>query len=219
MKDIELSVLAYASGLNAMDLAFRHAQTQQHFATQYLSALRPPTSDEYELHLRSHMLEAQRLTSSYHRLGSIPWTIFILDPSRIENHMPHTHAAAIILPITSLINISLITLIHEQLHVFQRLYPLECHVFYNTHWGYKISPNGIQNQTARRSNPDINAIEYVDSTGKIIDNAYTSTAQRIGDIVDKRDHPHEIFAYRVSEDIVEGRVDAEPALRMLLNGA
>jgi hypothetical protein len=132
--------------------------------------------------------------------------------SMIENNMPHTHADTIIIPESTIPMLTVTTLIHEQLHVFQRHYPIQCHMLYEK-WGYKAI--GIIDPTTHRSNPDNNAILYADSTGNAFNNAYNPSPKHISDIQDRRDHPNEVFAYRVSEELVLGGLTDQNIVELL----
>ena len=213
---VKLSVLAYAAQFNENDLKFRRVRSPEEFIKTYLAGLRAPTLQEEQRHLLPLKDQAIQLLQNYTKLANIPFKILILREaeSAIENNMPHTHADTIIIPETVLFrnHLTLTTLIHEQLHVFQRHYPVQCHKLYEK-WGYRAI--GVIDPTTHRSNPDNTAILYADSIGNAFNNAYNPQPKHISDIQDHRDHPNEVFAYRVSEQLVSGELTDEHVVELL----
>lgn len=219
---VQLSVLAYAATFNAKDLEFRKVRSSYAFVTAYLKALRLPTPPEQQILTPALSKISTTLFKLYHRIAAIPFKILILTEPGLENNMPHTHADTIVLPASMLAQQPpvadsklIVTLIHEQLHVFQKLYPLEMHKFYTTYWGYTLVR--LQHLTNARSNPDNNRILYRDAGGISFNNEYTQGSSSIRDIKDARDHPNEVFAYKVADELALIKT-LDPAIVNLLSG-
>ena len=205
-----IHVDAYVSKFNELDLKFRRVSSRSEFLQAYSSAIRPPTQEE-EDSLRPKLNEVRRHIAPFSRLATVPFQLKVLhkDYCYLENDMPHTHGDTIVLPQTQLDRMSVNTLIHELLHVFQRYYPTECFNYYKDVLGYQLK--GLIDQNKCRSNPDIDDLQY-----EGFNNAYREEATGIRDIVDLRDHPHEVFAYATAAAIERGTTQAP--LRSLLHG-
>lgn len=99
------------------------------------------------------------------KLIDIPWKCAILVDG-IENNLAHTFNDIIFLPITFFEKSSFkrrITLLHEKIHIYQRLYPIEVNKLFMHYW--EIYPfDTIYNRRIQdpllRSNPDLNEIIY-----------------------------------------------------------
>ena len=142
------------------------------------------------------------------RMSKLPWNIW-LSSNQIECGLPHTFGNAIVLPAAMVVagNLQLVdTLVHEKIHVFQRMFPVICNKLYLLYWKFHVFPVsiGIKN---RRSNPDITDILYTDTTGQVIVGRYKDKLQiSLTDIEDKRDHPNEMMAYILTSKIMKVQV-------------
>ena len=203
-------IQAYAQTFNHNDLRFRHVASHNEFIKLYVNGLRSMNPEEWNT-IKPTLDQAQQLVQPYNRLCSIPFKILVLksEVCYLENDMPHTHADTIILPASTINRISVNTLLHELLHVFQRFYPTDCHRYYATVLGYKLV--GLIDHSKARSNPDINNLQY-----EGFNNSYASDALSIHDIIDKKDHPNEVFAYEVSTLIEHNKLSN--SLISLLHG-
>lgn len=105
------------------------------------------------------------------RLAAIPWKIAVLSSAQShspEGGWPHTFGDIIVLPQGILHdNVDDLTLprtlVHEKIHVYQRMYPAETHILYTRVWGMRLEMPGIPHETRDldRSNPDISPMVYV----------------------------------------------------------
>lgn len=176
----------YFMSFNKTDRRVRNNLTKQ----KYLSSLRYPTKREIE-NLGD---KTSRVDTLYPKLAkNVPW-LFIIFSGNIEKKYTHTHGRYIFIHEEHIESISSTTLLHEKIHVYQRMFPCETMLLFLS-LGYSI--NGIRDNSGR-SNPDINDIEYLDDKKQKINNIYKTTAITIDDIVDTRDHPNEIMAYEIS---------------------
>lgn len=143
-------------------------------------------------------------------LKSIPWVFALTHGTAYENGLPHTRGSVIFLSSESIPDdesalVSL--LIHERIHIFQRLYPDETAEWVRTH-GYKrrmLRKFYLQSQPLLRSNPDLDDWVYEENDGRLMVAAYdSSTPKYIGDISDdtggSHEHPYEAMAYQVSKN-------------------
>lgn len=198
----------YFQCMNKYDLQARGVQSTGAALVQFMNGVRKPNSKEASI-LSKAIKKADSFIPNESRLASIPWKLLISN-DHIESGFPHTHADMIIIPNSHVISAAsridnlVHTLIHEKVHVYQRMYPCESNTLYLKYWrmsiGARINCNSIL--PSRRSNPDTNMLVYLDEKGKSIHlNFDTSSSHSVSlskTIGDPRDHPHEIMAYVVT---------------------
>ena len=197
---------AYFESMNPLDIKARAAESRQETFNNYIKSVRKPTPHEQKK-LKNATVFADELLKPYHALAQIPWR-FLIANDYIEAGFPHTHHDIIIIPkthLSSAAHMSLInTLIHEKMHIFQRLNPPMCHKLYLDYWKLKIAGHRDLYYDTRHSrrNPDTNHLVYKDETQLIqlyYKNKETPSLQET--FGDPRDHPHEIMAYVVTHII------------------
>ena len=128
--------------------------------------------------------------------------IFAKTKNRLyENGFPHTRENIIFLA-TPFFNFpqqqAISTLIHEKIHLFQRLYPTDTHQYLENN-GYKYLYEMTQDQTQlKRSNPDINNSIWSDPNGNIMLPFFkNNNPKSMSDMItsEKNQHPYEAMAY------------------------
>jgi hypothetical protein len=144
----------------------------------------------------------------------------------IERDFPHTFGDVIMISAYLLQSESthklITTLIHEKIHVYQRMYPLETNVLVQKVWGYKMF--GLRNHfKLARNNPDLNGIVY-GTNGAVLQMYNSSTPSSISDsdikmvvmnpykIVrssEQHEHPYERMAYQLSDIITNKNKDVD----------
>ena len=94
-------------------------------------------------------------------------TVKFFDDSKLENGLPHTVKKYLMLPINYYFSLQKIDriklLVHEYIHIYQRMYPFEFNHFLINILGlevYNFVPNS-EYKNIRRSNPDINNVIYM----------------------------------------------------------
>jgi len=167
--------------------------------------------------------EANVLLSDYSKLNKIPWNIFAFNPeNKGEFPFPHTHGDSIFIPYNwdkrevNLDNIKIMasTLVHEKIHIFQRVYPLETHFLIENVWNHSFYDHiknyetrynrNNNNLIALRRNPDTNHFLYMDEKNELILPKFKKTNDESHEIIDSRDHPFEMMAYKMT-DYIEKR--------------
>lgn len=174
----------YFKNMNDADLYARKVRTREQYMEYYISSYRQNTTNANDV---IHRLEqgVSYANDVIYRFSSllynIPWK-FVFVNDDIENGYPHTHKDVIVLSYglvrTSHMETFVKTLIHEKVHVFQRMYPYICASIINQ-WGFKPINDVLLNDISRyfhgqlRSNPDIDGKIY-SFHKKIIAQVYNS---------------------------------------------
>lgn len=195
----------YVSRHSELDLVKRDCDSHKECYVKYTSSLRRPTSAENAT-LRGLCARADEICSNkrYNRLTAIPWKIMFFGSG--EFPFPHTHGDTICLPYNFLstdsrTNKIVETLIHEKIHIFQRLYPLQTHILLLNVWNYQIRS---RRALKKRNNPDTNDYAYADENGKDIVSEYADLSMRSSKIIGD-DHPYEIMAYKLTDNILSSK--------------
>ena len=160
----------------------------------------------------------------YKSLYNIPWKL-CKTTTKLEEGMPHTHTDIIFLSETFFKklndNSKIVTLIHEKLHVYQRIYKEKTQKLYNNFNFSKVPKKKIN---LRRTNPDLDSFDY-NYNGVLIYSEYQDDAKSLTDVDTKlisietnknkeireienlakqgyqNEHPNEIFASMISDKI------------------
>lgn len=173
--------------------------------------------------------EADSFLKNHKKIYNIPWKIVSFSPTVSgEYPYPHTHGDTIFLPENwenrenDLDNIKSMTttLIHEKIHIYQRMYPIETHLLIFNVWKYNIIDH-VKNYESRnkkennsfpsiRRNPDTNHFLYSDDENKMIlpifeeKDEKDENMKKFSKIKDTRDHPFELMAYSLT-DFIQSR--------------
>lgn len=217
----------YFDNMNTVDLRVRGAATKHAYKNMYLHGFRDFTADQRNIIDNCVKIANDKLRKNFARLYSIPWKLAKIDAS-LENGFPHTLGDVIILsdaffsrPIEDMIA----TLIHEKVHVFQRLYPKETSDIVKAMGFQKYDID--KKELPYRSNPDLphscygthdgpiiqlysnNPITLFDSKPVLIkpNKEVTITAHDLGipSYVHQVEHPYEIMASIVPELALQRR--------------
>ena len=138
------------------------------------------------------------------KAANIKWKIGLINDSIYENGLPHTRNDVIIITKQVLNSYRLeTTLIHEKIHVYQKLYPDDIKEYLNTN-NFKISRPKTNNV---RANPDIDEFIYKDSNGNEMYCEYNENPKSIFDVIYypnnsvSNEHPLEYMAYNIESEL------------------
>jgi len=95
-------------------------------------------------------------------LHNIKWRI-AKSSKGLENDLPHTHANLIFLPynfVTLSFESIARMMLHEKIHIYQRLYPIPTVILFKTHWNIVMKRKRTSTAPTARTNPDTNDILY-----------------------------------------------------------
>lgn len=207
----------YIRSLSNYDLAARHAQSQEQYASASAASATSFTREE-KLRLSSCCEAADRAVSerladdprvqrwvNARALAGIRWKIGITRDPTYEGGYPHTRADVIFLcrpEVSKMTDAELQTmLLHEKIHVYQRIY--------NDEFGMFIRANGYHKFCYRKSlcmaraNPDLDKYVYCDRHGNMMAALYArEKPEGITDVIytgpHGHEHPNEVCAYAVS---------------------
>lgn len=146
------------------------------------------------------------VTVSGKTIAEIPWVFALTDGKAYEDGMPHTRANIIFLSteIDETPKNLFKLLIHEKVHLYQRLYPNQTNAY--------LANNGFiqwklrQGIPRMRSNPDLNPWVYIEnSSSKPLMALYSSDKPKnISDVITAYnnityEHPYELMAYTIEK--------------------
>ena len=143
------------------------------------------------------------------KCANLEWKIGIVKDKLYEEGFPHTRHNVIILPSSSLNNKeSLInTLIHEKIHVYQKMYPKDIEQYLQANGFTKYKLRNSFNNINIRSNPDMDEWIYKNKDNEIMMAEYKENAKSIMDVNIKptnnyqHEHPFEYMAYNITSNI------------------
>lgn len=219
----------YFNNMGAADLLARNVSSKEECRLQYIASFIPKEHipQPHLAKLRDLLLSCDQACEGskddiLRMLPSIEWRFSILQDG-LEGGMPHTHADMICLPLNVLSEVmdpskhtvTVQMLIHEKLHVLQRLRKDVTQQWISDQ-GYKILMERAQLplsiSTYARSNPDLDEFIYVRpnkcATVFVLDADPTSLSKtrpvcvslehNPDDMLEQYEHPNEMMAYKLS---------------------
>lgn len=214
----------YFDGFNNIDIRVRGCESLDQCKARYFHGIRAPKlAESIQLGKLSKIVDKHLIDKGYMVMAHrVPWNFMFFDPV-CEAGFPHTHGSLIFLPYGFLGRDKdwiLNTLLHEKVHVYQRMFPLQTTSLYLDYWKMEIL--GVQSSLhasngMERSNPDANRVRFIDGQGKPIGSDYIDEARTLADIRDPRDHPNEMMAYSfaslvMSKDDIKNRTQKQEQL-------
>lgn len=229
----------YFERMSESDLHARNVFSKDEYKYLYIESFIEPhsISEHIKRKLIEHVKYANiNLKSKFTLLYDIPWKFSFISDS-IENGYPHTLSDIIIIS-PSLIEKSnsrrlIKTLIHEKMHIFQRIYIKWCDDVINK-WGFTKVENKYPISINPRNNPDLNDNIYKYGNYIILQNYKNKYPNTIADsnvliisettgeqlsteifdniipsYVSQIEHPYEIMACMIPELLVDS---IEPSL-------
>ena len=138
------------------------------------------------------------------KCSKIKWNIGIVKNNEYEDGFPHTRANVIIIPINLLKKDTFIkTMIHEKIHLYQKLYPDDIDNYLNKNGFTKFIPK----TSDIRANPDLDNWIYKNKDGEIMKKIYNQNPKSLSDVKTfptenlKNEHPFEWMAYDLANKI------------------
>jgi hypothetical protein len=211
----------YIHNLNGWDLIARNVSVEVDYRRR-AAAASLDFSEDQKARLIKAAAKADKFFASYKSdcaqtnkyvdisgkdIVAIPWTLALTNGKAYEDGMAHTRANIIFLSteIDETDKNLTKTLIHEKIHVYQRLYPSQTNA-YLANKGY-IRWKFRQGVPRMRSNPDVNPWIYIEpTTEKPMMALYVSdNPKNISDVLTAfndihYEHPYELMAYTIQKD-------------------
>jgi hypothetical protein len=145
------------------------------------------------------------------KCADLEWNIGLVKDKLYEEGYPHTRHNVIIIPLNLLKNKSQLinTLIHEKIHVYQKIYPEDINKYLkdNGFSKYKLRSELNNAQSNLRSNPDMDQWIYKNDKDEIMMTEYNNNPNSIMDVKTvpinntKYEHPFEYMAYNITNKI------------------
>ena len=148
------------------------------------------------------------------KFHAIPWKIGLIEDDSYEYGLPHTRVDTILIPKKDVVKNNkkdfINTLIHEKLHVYQKLYPADFQKYLDHHGFVKYARYGNGNVA---SNPDTDEYIYMKKSGleKVVycgkydfSTGKTGVKSIVHQPIDdpKYDHPRELAVYNLLENLL-----------------
>jgi hypothetical protein len=203
----------YVKDLSDLDIISLKSTSKEDYVTKIVSDARDFTQKEKELLIKS-CAEADKFLYNYKKIpeidskkiSSMKWVISKTNGEWYESGYPHTRENIIFIT-DEVINHHELTriMIHEKIHVFERLYPEEIEEWMKVN-GY-TKHSYLKDYPMARSNPDVNGIVYKSKEGCLtlaqfknknpsgIDDAHYPCGRDW-----KHEHPYETLAYTIDYD-------------------
>ena len=166
---------SYFASLTPEDLSARRAHAISEYTDRYRQALLVSLNPRVSATLSRAVTLAATALAPFKRISSIPWRIAVLSAkTAVEDGFPHTHGDIIVMTERSIApyvttardfddDDDLATLaellVHEKVHVYQRMFPTETRRLITEWWRCESLPASVRMERAR-SNPDIGSTRY-----------------------------------------------------------
>jgi hypothetical protein len=205
----------YYQTFNLNDLKVRNIKTIEEYNNNIKNSCINFTDDDINI-LDSSIQMANSKLKKFNTVGfnglkasQIQWRIGLIHNNIYENGFPHTRNNIIILPKYILENKNKLVevLIHEKIHIYQKLYPSDILLYLKKNGFHKYRIKDTNDNI--RANPDTDNFIYKNLKGEIMKCLYQNNPNTIEDVVfypineDKYEHPYEYMAYTLSKIIVK----------------
>lgn len=200
----------YIDNFNDVDIKVRNCNNIEDCKKLYKKNIKLFTEKE-KIILKKLVNKSNIKIKNFTSFFRVPWK-FVRITNKIDNGLPHTHNDTIYLSDLFFENPSIEIIIHEKIHIYQKLNPSKSDKLYKEYNFKKIKRNNNKEaNNNRRANPDLNDYDYK-KNNKIIYSVYKDNAKSLSDIKlvnsnkesNINEHPDEYFAYKISKKIIEG---------------
>ena len=212
----------YFNNMNSYDLQVRKSNNKNEYFKKYQLGYETFTMEEKNILLNIVNIIEKKI-NKYNNFKNIKW-VFVKIDTNLENSYPHTIENVIVLSNSFFydsISSQIITIIHEKVHIYQRMFPEYINILYKN-WGFDKVEFDID---YNRNNPDIKYyysynnnlliqlytnnphnlydsdtyLIYLENNNKIIINDNIIKQYNLPNIsINKLEHPNEIMAEIIS---------------------
>jgi hypothetical protein len=166
----------YFNNMNIYDLQVRKSKNKDEYFKKYQSGYQTFTIEQKNILLNIVNIIEKKI-NKYNNFKNINW-IFVKIATNLENSFPHTIGNIIVLsnsffytPTSNQIN----TIIHEKIHIYQRMYPKYIDILYKN-WGFDKVDVAVD---YNRNNPDIKY--YYSYNNNLLIQLYTNNPRELHD--------------------------------------
>jgi hypothetical protein len=217
----------YFVKMTPTDLVARNSNSINEYKKTYKSSLKTFTYNEKN-NLNKLILQINNKINKYTKITNIPWKLAKIS-NEIELSFPHTLEDVIIITdrfFEMPFEQQKITLLHEKIHIYQRLFPIETEYFIMNILDYQIKKENIEEyKLLKRNNPDLNDLVYGKEDYYIVQLYNSFKPESIADskamkiVKDKEpeainntsniqvEHPYEIMASYLPYIIFDRKID------------
>jgi hypothetical protein len=198
---LENDVDGYVRSMSSYDLIARKATTH----SEYISRISQNTHDASPIETRV-IEDAVKAADAFIAkqsnmpdLYSIPWKIALTKNKAYEEGLPHTRSDIIFIDQASIKDRDIVTtLLHEKVHVYQRMYPGIIDTWLQRRGYTRVAPRSTRRLV--RANPDIDGWIYKDpkSNMEMVATYNSERPSSISDVTISNysfEHPYEYMAY------------------------
>ena len=203
----------YVKDLSYLDIIALKSSSKQDYVKKIISDARDFTSEEKERLIKS-CAEADKFLYNYtkipeintKKIANMDWVLSKTNGEWYESGYPHTRENVIFITDEVIRHPDLTRImIHEKIHVFERLYPEEIEEWMRVN-GY-TKHSHLKDYPMARSNPDVNGIVYKSKEGCLtLAQFKNKNPSGIDDAIYpcgrdwKHEHPYETLAYTIDYD-------------------
>jgi hypothetical protein len=168
----------YFNNMNNYDLQVRKSKNKNEYFNKYQSGYQTFTMIQKNILLNIVNIIEKKIYK-YNNFKNIKW-VFVKIDTDLENSYPHTIENVIVLSnkfFYSSTSSQINTIIHEKIHIYQRMYPEYIHILYKN-WGFNKVEVDI-NIDYNRNNPDIKY--YYSYNNNLLIQLYTNNPRELYD--------------------------------------
>ena len=201
----------YVKNMSSLDIKALKSSSKEDYLNKSISDSDDFTNSEKRILIKA-CGEADHFFRSFNKIpninfkniADIKWVLSKTEGKYYEGGYPHTRENIIFITPDVINHYEIVRiLVHEKMHVFERLFPNEMRIWTDLE-GY-VPYKNFKDYPMRRSNPDLDGIVYLDKNGNETLVQFTTTnPNSIDDKVTypgnkdwKVEHPNETLAYRV----------------------
>jgi hypothetical protein len=166
----------YFNNMNSSDLRVRKSNNKNEYFKKYQSGYQTFTMEQKNILLNIVNIIEKKI-NKYNNFKNIKW-VFVKIDTNLENSYPHTIENVIVLSnnfFYSSPSRQINTIIHEKVHIYQRMYPEYINILYKN-WGFdKVEVDIDYN----RNNPDIKY--YYSYNNNLLIQLYTNSPRELYD--------------------------------------
>lgn len=200
----------YIRSLTQPDLHARKCKTHDEYKSRVFESVATIVTDQQRELLEKAITTVNGFSKlaplSSSKFHSIPWKVAVMEGNIYEEGLPHTRADIIFITRNMIEQSPSLasTLLHEKVHVYQRLYPEDIQTWMEKH-GFVASARR-NTQPLARSNPDLDDWIYTKSDTQTPMIAFYNSEKPAG-ITDVTltnpayEHPYELMAYQLAANL------------------